>query len=284
MRGLATRTVRRSMRCSGTLPSLLDRLADQPDFLLWIEIDRLIPPWDIPREVFEAYLQHEMIGQEDFTDRRRSRRTRRKLPPTRKILGRSAFGRRGRRWNHCAIRRRAHSIQVIPMLLPGSLPRSGQSSRYSTRSLGRSSSQLRERLLDQSATWIMTSDFGYPLGEHGQIGVHRPWLHEELVHIPLIIRYGGWLRGRTPRAGTSPNRPMSPRQFSNCFTLLRKAGRVYSALPGERCRCSAVMRFPHWISASQPNGRFAPSDWAYLLPDSHAGGRDSRAQVVPETG
>jgi arylsulfatase A-like enzyme len=51
--------------------------------------------------------------------------------------------------------------------------------------------QLRSRGLDQTATWLLTSDFGYPLGEHGQIGRHRPWLHEELVHIPLIIRLPG---------------------------------------------------------------------------------------------
>ena len=38
------------------LPPLLDRLAEVSDFLLWVEIDRLLPPWDVPQEVFEAYL------------------------------------------------------------------------------------------------------------------------------------------------------------------------------------------------------------------------------------
>src|SRR5215218_2699885 len=42
-----------------SLPSLLDRLADVPDYLLWVEIDRLLPPWDVPQDVFEAYLEDE---------------------------------------------------------------------------------------------------------------------------------------------------------------------------------------------------------------------------------
>jgi arylsulfatase A-like enzyme len=57
--------------------------------------------------------------------------------------------------------------------------------------LGAIFEQLRAAGLDQSATWLLTSDFGYPLGEHGQIGPHRPWLHTEFVHLPLIVRLPG---------------------------------------------------------------------------------------------
>src|SRR5581483_4500401 len=39
-----------------SLPALLDRLAAVPDFLLWIETDRLLPPWDVRQDVFEAYI------------------------------------------------------------------------------------------------------------------------------------------------------------------------------------------------------------------------------------
>jgi len=35
---------------------------------------------------------------------------------------------------------------------------------------------------------IFTSDQGEPLGEHGYIRRFRPWLYEELIHTPLIIR------------------------------------------------------------------------------------------------
>ncbi len=35
---------------------------------------------------------------------------------------------------------------------------------------------------------IFTSDQGEPLGEHGLVRRFRPWLHEELIHTPLILR------------------------------------------------------------------------------------------------
>jgi arylsulfatase A-like enzyme len=49
--------------------------------------------------------------------------------------------------------------------------------------------------LDDSLV-IFTGDQGEPLGEHGYVRRFRPWLYEELVHTPLIIRmpraeYGG---------------------------------------------------------------------------------------------
>jgi arylsulfatase A-like enzyme len=35
---------------------------------------------------------------------------------------------------------------------------------------------------------VFTSDQGEPLGEHGYVRRFRPWLYEELIHTPLIIR------------------------------------------------------------------------------------------------
>ena len=44
---------------------------------------------------------------------------------------------------------------------------------------------------------IFTSDQGEPLGEHGLVRRFRPWLYEELVHTPLIIRLPGARHGGT---------------------------------------------------------------------------------------
>jgi arylsulfatase A-like enzyme len=51
-------------------------------------------------------------------------------------------------------------------------------------------------------TWVIfTADQGEPLGEHGYVRRYRPWLHEELVHTPLIVRApGGQWGGRRHRA------------------------------------------------------------------------------------
>jgi arylsulfatase A-like enzyme len=42
---------------------------------------------------------------------------------------------------------------------------------------------------------IFTSDQGEPLGEHGIVRRFRPWLYEELIHTPLIMRLPGGRRG-----------------------------------------------------------------------------------------
>lgn len=38
---------------------------------------------------------------------------------------------------------------------------------------------------------IVTGDHGQALGEHGICGPYRPWLHDELLHIPLLVRLPG---------------------------------------------------------------------------------------------
>jgi arylsulfatase A-like enzyme len=42
---------------------------------------------------------------------------------------------------------------------------------------------------------IFASDQGEPLGEHGFVRRFRPWLYEELIHTPLIIRLPGGRHG-----------------------------------------------------------------------------------------
>src|SRR4051794_6073441 len=44
---------------------------------------------------------------------------------------------------------------------------------------------------------VFTSDQGEPLGEHGYVRRFRPWLYEELIHTPLIIRMPGARFGGT---------------------------------------------------------------------------------------
>ena len=42
---------------------------------------------------------------------------------------------------------------------------------------------------------VFTSDQGEPLGEHGYVRRFRPWLYEELIHTPLIVRLPGGAHG-----------------------------------------------------------------------------------------
>jgi arylsulfatase A-like enzyme len=204
-----------------TFPALLDRLADTPDWLLWVETDRLIPPWDVQQDVFEAYLddaedeepaegeageeepaeadpedteEEEAAEGEEFVDDAEEDEAEEAEPP-------------------------APEEPVTPFADPptGPFDRTDLDAwdwlhrtfaavvTKLDAELGRLFDDLRARGLDQSAAWLVTSDYGHPLGEHGQVGLHRPYLHEELVHLPLILRLpGGAQAGRRAAGFTQP--------------------------------------------------------------------------------
>jgi arylsulfatase A-like enzyme len=71
--------------------------------------------------------------------------------------------------------------------------------------LGQLLEELRRRERGSPMMLIVTADRGFPLGEHGLVGDFRPWLHDELVHIPLLIRMpSGTAAGSRIRALTQP--------------------------------------------------------------------------------
>ena len=209
------------------LPSILDRLAEVPRFLLWIETDRLIPPWDVPQEVFEAYIDDsddeepvakpQVDDDKDEDDEEEDEED--EEDEVEESNEESSFI--------------PHPSTIIPTdvipeepeekVPPWADPPTGPFDKSDLAAWDWLHSsfaavvtqmdaefevildELRSRGLDQTAAWLFTSDFGYPLGEHGQIGPHRPWLHEEFVHLPLIIRLPAASEaGRRTAAFTQP--------------------------------------------------------------------------------
>jgi hypothetical protein len=139
------------------LPHLLESLKAEADWLIWIECDRLVPPWDAPREVFEAYVED--LFEDTHPD----------------------------------------DDPLLPWIDPPEGPFSDadpaawelvQRSYAAAMTafdadFGRLRHLLREHAPD--ATLAFTSDRGYPLGEHGWLGSSGAPLHEELIHLPLLI-------------------------------------------------------------------------------------------------
>jgi len=162
------------------LPSVLDKLGD--DALIWIETDRLIPPWFAPADVFEVYCEDLIEDADDdagpvvpWTD-----------PPV-DWFDRDDLA----SWE---LLHRSFATAVTSF----------------DADVGRIFDLLRAKGWDQTASWAFTSDFGYPLGHHGLLGPHRPWLHEEFVHVPLIVRRpGGAGAGERMWAFTQPEDVLS---------------------------------------------------------------------------
>jgi arylsulfatase A-like enzyme len=186
------------------LPPVLDRLAGSPDWLLWVETDALVPPWDIPTELFGDYFDSLSADEEEADDEPAEYDG--DVDPDEDYEGFTEIKPEGE----------------LPELTPIDDPPVGPVDRDDLDvwnllhasfaaavtalddALGHIFELLRSRGLDEAA-WVVTSDAGFPLGEHGLIGPHRPWLHEELVHLPLMVRMpGGETAGRRVDAFTQP--------------------------------------------------------------------------------
>lgn len=57
------------------------------------------------------------------------------------------------------------------------------------RALGQLLDGLRERGLLESTLVVFTSDHGEEFGEHGQVGWHSHTLYDELLRVPLVVRF-----------------------------------------------------------------------------------------------
>jgi arylsulfatase A-like enzyme len=228
-----------------TFPALLDRLAPEPDYLLWIETDRLIPPWDVQQDVFEAYLDDpdEAPTRKDEPDADEEASAEDDEPEDDDWLEEFEADDEPESeepdFEDVEPPAELEEEPVPPFADPptGPFDRSDPDAwDYLHRTfaavitkldaeLGLLFDQLRARGLDQSAAWLVTSDFGLPLGEHGQLGLHRPFLHEELVHLPLLLRLPGAEQAGRRVAGFSQPPDLYP-------TILALLGRTPPAETG----------------------------------------------------
>jgi arylsulfatase A-like enzyme len=141
----------------------LDTLRLRASWLLWVEVDTLLNCCDIPAEFRERYVEEEVEAEEQPEQ----------------------------------------TVETSVGPAPGCLPAADDATvrrlqeayagavSYVDAALGQVLDALDQRQLDQKPTLVVTTDRGLPLGEHGITDLARPWLHDELTHLPLIVRGPG---------------------------------------------------------------------------------------------
>ena len=165
------------------LPGVLDSLKDSPEWLLWIDLDHLLPPWNIPANLFELYIE-DLVEEEapekeeesdDDDDDEEELQERPAVEPVEP-------------WRNPPVgwfdRDDTASWELLHRSFAAAMTAFDAD-------LGRLFDLFRERGLNETATWAFTSSFGYPLGEQGIVGPFRAWLYEEFVHVPMIVRRPG---------------------------------------------------------------------------------------------
>jgi arylsulfatase A-like enzyme len=139
----------------------LESLSETADWLLWLELGVLLPPWDVPDEFLARYLAEP--GEEEDDEE----------PAALEPLLDSPAG----------------SIDPDDDLTFVRLQRSYAAAvSYLDAGLELLLRDLEERGRLDDVLLILTTDHGLPLGEHGEVGAAGSRLHDELVHLPLLLR------------------------------------------------------------------------------------------------
>jgi arylsulfatase A-like enzyme len=179
----------------------IEQFGDAADAFLRVEIDALLPPWRPSEEAWaDCFGELAEDDVEPWTD---------DLPDRIDLDDESTFGRL----------QNTYAAAV------------------STLDVG-----LRKLLADcaklgfgDDALWIVTSGRGFPLGEHGAVGFSAADVHEELVHLPLLLRWPQGEHGGTRVSSWTQPADVAPtiREVLGLQTLANKdhgAGQSLAAL------------------------------------------------------
>jgi arylsulfatase A-like enzyme len=234
--------------------SALDRLSAAGRWLLWVETDRLIPPWDFEFETYQHYAAAtRKFAFDDESDVEPEPPAPIDEPATGPIAP-----------DDDALWHRLHNSFAAAVTSFDA-------------EVGVVLNVLRQRGLDASAAWVFTSGHGRPLGEHGLVGPDGSRLYEELVHLPLIVRL--------PERREAMRRVPAFTQTADLgATLLELFGvgrppgvPATSVLPLTAGSGTALRDAAR--SAHGDERRIQTDDWAYLAP---AGDRPHRLYRKPD--
>jgi arylsulfatase A-like enzyme len=206
--------------------------------LLWIDLPHLLPPWDLAGDALEAYIPD--AAAPDDGD-----------PPLSPWVGVPPATVAPEDETTLLRLQRTYAAAVTAF----------------DAELGRFLKTFRENKAKDDWLLVLTAPFGLPLGDHGIVGLSRPWLHEELVHLPLVLRLPqGAEAGRRIDALTQTIDLAAT--ICDFFNLPDSGQEGRSLLP--LCRGEATTERTEIIHALQTANAeewsLRTREWAFLLP------------------
>jgi len=168
----------------------LEKFADEERWFLCVDLSALLPPWTVSDEILEAYFAPPPEEEDDEDEEE---------------------------GEHAAGEYLGEEEEIEPLLAPegGAIdPADDVTFRRIQTTFAAAVTQLDLKLeellsaVGDDVLVIVTSDRGQALGERGVVGSVRPWLvdhrlHEEIVHVPLILAGPGCPAGRRIEALTA---------------------------------------------------------------------------------
>jgi hypothetical protein len=144
----------------------LEQLAQNSDWLLWVDLAALIPLWETPEEFLAPYFQEEPADDDEDEEGIEE-----KLEPLRPL-------------NDPVLGPADAEDDELFLQLQGSY---AGAVAYLDDSIGRLLEGLDASDAGADTLIVLTADCGLALGEHGNVGPACPYTYEETTHLPLIL-------------------------------------------------------------------------------------------------
>jgi arylsulfatase A-like enzyme len=219
----------------------LASLSRREHALLWVDLPALLPPWKIPDEFLDLYFSEGADEAEEQDDEV-------SLAP----------------WKGAAPLTVAPEDEATLLRLQRTY--AAAVSRLDEH-FGLWLEAMREKEVMQEWLIAVTAPFGLPLGDHGIVGAHRPRLHEELAHVPLLMRLPGGAAAGVRVGGLTQSVDL-PATILDAFEAPMPSMHGQSLLP----LCRGERESPHKqaCAALRSNGAeewaLRTLDWSFLLP------------------
>jgi arylsulfatase A-like enzyme len=238
----------------------LERLERRDNWLLWIDLATLLPPWNVPPEFQEPYFQEEA---EEGVEEEESEA----LTPMSEVPD----GLLDRDDDYLFLSVQTSYAAAVT---------------YVDAALG----QLLEALAGleggDDILLMATTDAGQNLGEHGLVGSSRPWLHDELIHLPLLLRLPGAAEAGRRIEALTQTVDLAP-TLAEWFQAALPDAHGGSLLPMARGEAEGIR--PYACSGLQVGDALEYAlrtpEWAFLLPvrsDAEDAGRSLQLYVKPD--
>ncbi len=220
----------------------LDDLKQRDDWLLWIEFATLLQPWEPPPEYQTPYFEDEPDPEDVEEEEETPQEAMHREPP--QPLTEVVYGPIDRDDDELFVR--LHSSYAAALT-------------YFDGGVGRILDHL-DDTLDQTLI-VVTTDVGQALGEHGVVGVHD--VHEENVHLPLLLRLPGADAAGQRIAALTQTVDLAP-TLADVFEVPLPDAQGFTLLP---LIYGDVEKVRDFACAWLPNAAcLRTAEWAFVLP------------------
>lgn len=228
----------------------LERLEQRDNWLLWIDVASLLWPWIVPAEIEDAYFREEAEGEQEGDDSGDEEAE--ESEPLMMITELPSAGPIDRDDDHLYLSLQTSYAAVVSTLDAG---------------IGELIQALDGLEGGDDILLIVTTDVGQNLGEHGIIGTTRPWLHDELIHLPLLLRLPGAAEAGRRVSALTQAVDLAP-TLAEWFQAPLADFHGRSLLPLARGEVESIR--PHAYAALQVGEAIEYAirtpEWAFLLP------------------